>query len=208
MLIGLTGFISSGKGTVANILTTEYDFIGDSFASSVKDVCAAIFGWDRQALEGATDDSRQWRETVDLWWSKKLSIDNFTPRMALQMIGTDIMRGYLHDDIWILSLERRLTTADTVISDVRFPNEANLIRRLGGKVVSVDRVKPEWYNVAKAANNGEPTALDKMHTTYSHVHRSEWALVGYEPDYTVHNRSTKDDLAQSVKHMLYSLKRH
>ena len=44
-------------------------------------------------LEGDTVTSRDFRETADIYWTRKLGIDNFTPmRLALQLLGTEIMR--------------------------------------------------------------------------------------------------------------------
>ena len=86
MIVGLVGFIGSGKGTVASQLVDDYNFRQDSFASTLKDACSVIFGWPRHMLEGDTKESREWREVVDPWWSKKLSMPNFSPRLALQAL--------------------------------------------------------------------------------------------------------------------------
>ena len=72
MIVGLLGYIGSGKGTVSSVLVNEYGFRQDSFASTLKDACSAIFGWERHMLEGDTKESREWREQVDPWWEEKL----------------------------------------------------------------------------------------------------------------------------------------
>ena len=105
--IGLLGNIGSGKNTVAKYLATK-GCVPTSFAGPLKDLCASIFGWERSLLEGETEESRQFRESVDLYWSKQLSIPEFTPRLALQLIGTDVMRNHFHENIWINSLEYRV----------------------------------------------------------------------------------------------------
>jgi hypothetical protein len=124
MIIGVCGLISSGKGTVANYLTTFHGFKSVSFAGSLKDAISGIFGWDRELLEGNTKRSREWREERDEWWSKRLGMD-ITPRWILQYWGTDIFRNKFHDEIWIASLENKLrqTKDDIVITDCRFKNE-------------------------------------------------------------------------------------
>ena len=127
MLIGITGFIGSGKDTVAGMLV-EQGCVQDSFASPLKDLCASIFGWDRDLLVGDTVDSRDFRETPDLYWTRKLNIDNFTPRLALQLIGTEIMRTHFNQNIWLDSLEYRIRKQANnnnciVVSDARFKNE-------------------------------------------------------------------------------------
>ena len=55
MLIGLVGLIGSGKDTVAERLVSHHGFVRDSFAQSLKDATASIFGWDREMLEGNTE---------------------------------------------------------------------------------------------------------------------------------------------------------
>ena len=66
MIIGLVGFIGSGKGTVGDILETQ-GFSKDSFAKPLKDACSIMFGWPREMLEGDTEVSRKWREEPE-WY--------------------------------------------------------------------------------------------------------------------------------------------
>jgi adenylate kinase family enzyme len=68
-IIGICGFIGSGKGTVADTLVNEYGYTKLSFADTLKDGVAAVFNWDRKLLEGDTKDSRDWRETPDTFWT-------------------------------------------------------------------------------------------------------------------------------------------
>ena len=107
MIVGVLGFMSSGKGTVGEILAEGMGFVPLSFADSLKDAVSAIFGWDRALLEGDTKESREFRETVDWFWSKKFSKD-ITPRYILQQFGTEVCRNNLLDSIWVDSLERKI----------------------------------------------------------------------------------------------------
>ena len=65
MIIGICGFIGSGKDTIADYLVNLHGFRRESFANSLKDAVAQIFGWDRIMLEGRTKQSREWREQRD-----------------------------------------------------------------------------------------------------------------------------------------------
>ena len=215
MIIGTMGFIGSGKDTVANILVKDHGFTKIAFATPLKDTLCAIFHWDRELLEGYTSDSRAWRNEVDTWWSDKLEIPNFTPRMAMQLLGTDILRKKFNDRIWTLSLEKYLNentgnNEHVVITDVRFFNEIQLVLKQGGKTLIVDSGnKPEWYDVAVRAyelNFGESidgrAARVVMHDKYGDVHESEWAWVGHTQSIVINNRRSEvnvDKLANNVK---------
>lgn len=201
MIVGLVGFINSGKGTVASLLSSDYNFTQDSFAASLKDACASIFDWPRHMLEGDTKESREWRELPDAWWSEKLGIENFSPRLALQLIGTDALRNNFNQDLWFLTLSNRVRKAagNVVVSDVRFPNEIKFIRDNGGVIIRINRGNlPVWYETALLANNGNSIAKEVMTKTYSSAHFSEWAWIGTKEDFEINNDSTLQNLHQQL----------
>ena len=208
MIIGVCGFIGSGKDTVADYLVNLHHFRRESFANTLKDAVSAVFGWDRTMLEGRTKQAREWREQQDNWWTNRLGIV-ITPRWVLQNWGTEVCRNGFHDDIWIASLENKLrnSTDDVVISDCRFPNEIQAIKAAGGRVVRVVRgPEPEWYNAAVSQNrgpNGNSTwALSGRQLEQLGVHESETAWVGTKFDVVLDNNSTLDDLYQQVKRLV------
>lgn len=194
MIVGLVGFIGAGKGTVADLLVQRHAFEKESFANSVKDATAAIFGWSRALLEGDTPESRAWREQDDKFWSEKLG-KPFSPRLALQLMGTEAGRDVFHPDLWVHTVLNRCEKNpdyDYVIADVRFPNEIKAIREAGGVVVRVKRGdEPEWYDNAYAVNMGKtvepPTA-----------HFSEWAWIGSEIDFEISNDGSVEELIEKV----------
>lgn len=196
MLIGLLGLINSGKGTVAKELVNTYGFRQDSFAATLKDACAVLFNWNRSMLEGDTPEGREEREQVDVWWSKKLGIPDFTPRLALQLIGTDVFRNHFHSDIWMLSVMARYkNNENVVISDARFPNEVKAIREMDGIIIRVDRgEEPVWWKHAVEATDGNIDAEAIMNTTYKDIHLSEWAWVNTKPDTVILNCGTLENL--------------
>ena len=208
MIIGVCGFIGSGKDTVADYLVNLHHFRRESFASTLKDAVSAVFGWDRTMLEGRTKEAREWREQVDLWWAERLNMPNLTPRWILQNWGTEVCRKNFHDDIWIASLENKLrnSTDDIVISDCRFPNEIAAIKKAGGRVVRVVRgAEPEWYQLAVSRNRGpngnSSWALSGRKLEQLGIHASETAWVGTKFDAVLDNNGTLEDLYQQVKRL-------
>jgi hypothetical protein len=184
VIIGVVGFIGSGKGTVGDILEREHGYKKFAFADALKDAVAGIFLWPRGLLEGDTNASRAFRERVDVWWSHKLGYE-VTPRLILQKFGTEACRHGIADNIWIAALEKRIHGyEDVVITDCRFPNEIDFIRSAGGILIRVKR-----------GDDPSPEEISKMHI-------SETAWNNYDPDFVIHNEGTKDDLKENVKIIL------
>jgi len=203
MIIGVCGFIGSGKDTVADYLTNFHGFRRESFANSLKDAVAHVFGWDRTMLEGRTKQAREWREQVDPWWAERLSMPNLTPRWVLQYWGTEVCRRAFHDDIWIASLENKLRNSrdDIVISDCRFPNEIKSIKDAGGQIICVERgIRPHWFDIAVQANKGTESAIKWL--TEENIHASETAWVGTDFDHSFDNNGSIDDLYAQVKKLI------
>lgn len=209
MIIGICGFIGSGKDTVADYLTNFHEYRRESFANSLKDAVSMVFGWDRTMLEGRTKQAREWREQRDEWWSNRLGMD-ITPRWILQYWGTEVCRKAFHDDIWIASVENKLRSSkdDIVISDCRFPNEIKSIKEAGGIVVRVVRgPEPEWYDAAVSVNrgpNGNTTwSLSKKKLDELGIHASETAWVGTNFDFVLYNNSSIDDLYEQIREVIH-----
>ena len=208
MIIGIAGFQGSGKDTIADYLQNIYGFKRDSFAATLKDAVAAVFGWDRELLEGRTTESRAWREQVDPWWANRLNMPDLTPRLVLQKWGTEVARKSWHDDTWIASLENKLARAhnDIVITDVRFPNEIRAVRDAGGIVIRVVRgPEPDWFESAIVANQQVQSAVAYMQA--QNIHPSEWAWIGTRFDAVIDNNADGlDPLFSQVKDLVLSLR--
>lgn len=188
MIIGICGLIGSGKGTVADILVDQ-GFTKVSFADKLKDGVSTIFGWDRAMLEGDTDESRQWREQPDDFWCNETQME-VTPRLVLQLFGTDCMRDGFYDGVWVSLLKKTIldNPGNYVVPDVRFENEIEMIRSIGGEVWEVKRnVDPEWL-IEYETTGVEPTT----------VHPSEWRWIKSKKDEVITNDSTLQDLNRQV----------
>ena len=195
MLIGVVGLIDSGKGTVSDRLMQKHGFRKDSFAKSLKDAVSSMFNWDREMLEGKTDESRAWREKPDAFWSKRFGKD-VTPRWVLQYFGTEVMRQGMHDAIWIDSCMARYDGKPTVIADTRFENEIKTIREIGGKILLVKRGQdPDWFT-DYVEGNIEP----------KNVHSSEYAWAKSEYDHLITNNGTLEELHQQIDDLIISNK--
>ena len=205
MIIGICGFIGSGKDTAADYLVGFHGFRRDSFAGTLKDAVAAVFGWDRELIEGRTPEARAWREQVDEWWAERLQMPHLTPRWILQHWGTEVCRQHFHDDIWIAALQSRLARRSdhTVISDVRFPNEIKAIKEQGGKIVWIQRGQlPSWHIMAAKANAGDLYAQTKLKELG--VHASETSWVGTNFDSILDNNGSIESLYTQLKNLLQS----
>lgn len=205
-IVGIVGFINSGKDTVSEYLISK-GFVQESFASNLKDIVSIVFNWDRDMLEGKSQESRKWREEIDIYWSKRLGIKHLTPRWVLQYWGTDVIRNNFHNDIWIASLEKRLlkSTDNIVISDCRFQNEIDVIRCLGGTIIEVRRGKlPEWYNIAISATKGSFDAIRMLEKMKIHI--SEWEWLGTDIDKLIRNDSTLVELYKNIDQVISDIK--
>ena len=202
MIIGICGFIGSGKDTAADYLVNFHGFKRESFAATLKDAVANVFGWDRDMLEGRTKESREWRETADTWWTARLGMP-ITPRWILQYWCTDVLRQHFHDDIWSASLENKLRTAkdNVVISDCRFPNEIKGLKQQGGRIVWIQRgITPHWYDIAAQANKGSANAQNWL--TEQKIHASEYSWAGTQFDTTVDNNKSIEHLYDQLKNLV------
>ncbi len=188
MIIGICGLIGSGKGTVADILVDQ-GFKKVSFADKLKDGVSTIFGWDRAMLEGDTDESRTWREQRDDFWSSETKME-VTPRLVLQLFGTDCMRNGFDDGVWVSLLKKTIldNPGNYVVPDVRFENEIAMLRDIGGEVWEVQRGRtPEWL-IKYEITGVEPTE----------IHPSEWRWIKSRKDVVIENNSTLAELNRQV----------
>lgn len=133
VLIGLMGFKQSGKDTFADYLVRHYGFEKHAFAEPVKKICQIMFLLTKEQL-----DDPKLKETIDGRWG-------LTPRQMMQKVGTDMVRQVWDEDFWVKNMDMRLrgVEGDVIISDVRFPNEAQYVRNCGGVLVRIVSVAEE-----------------------------------------------------------------
>lgn len=149
MLIGLTGIAGSGKDTVAMFIQQNYDIKTLrtlAFAEPVKKACKDLFLLSDDQLH-----SQEHKETLDPRWGK-------SPRELFQWLGTDVLRKF-DDDFFIKHVDHQIknntdTHKHTVVTDLRFVNEAKYIKSQGGIVVKIVRPNAETTKHKHISENG------------------------------------------------------
>lgn len=141
MRIGVTGYAQHGKDTVASVLVSEYGFKRLAFADALKELALKVDPIVRNPYLPAAEARLSWT-VAKFGWEEAKSLEEV--RRLLQELGTGA-REILGDDIWtrIIARKMRSTYDPVVISDVRFPNEAEMIHWHGGEIWRVIRITPE-----------------------------------------------------------------
>lgn len=182
VLVGLMGTKCSGKSTAANFLIKHYNFVEKSMAEPLKRACQELFLFSEEQVFG----SQEQKETPDPRWF------GCTPRKALQYVGTELLRDNLDKimpglgknifthrfKLWYVQEMRKNPNLCVVISDVRFQNEADFVRDLGGIVIKIDR----------------PSVIS------SDMHPSEIELLNIKNfNYQIENTGTLNEFYEKIK---------
>jgi hypothetical protein len=140
-----------------------------SFAGSLKDVCADIFGW--AGLQGPSHYEEHPAEKEEILPALGLS-----PRRIWIDVGNKLREVY--EDVWIdLALNQAAKEKTVIIiSDLRYPNEVDKVHCAGGVVVKIVRDK------APISNDVADTAL---------ANYEKW-------DMTIENNGTIDEFRQHL----------
>ena len=134
-LLGLSGKKQSGKSTIAKYLVADKGFTEVSWAEPLKThIGKGLFGFTEAQVNGTDQD----KEALDPRWG-------YSPRYVLQVVGTELFRKNLDQDFWVkvgaVRIKDLLSQGhNVVVTDCRFPNEMDMIRKLGGVTVRVSRI--------------------------------------------------------------------
>ena len=206
-----------------------------SFASKLKDIVCLLIGCTREQLE---DREFKEKELGEEWWyfkgrngslisyskdSKRSDEDLIkpTPRLLLQLIGTECGRNIIHPNVWVNSLfseyknkwsnlnlarinNNEITGEEYpnwIITDMRFPNELEAVKQRGGITIRVNRYNSTCVCV-------DDSSLDCL-TPCSRKpqHESEVALDHVTDwDYVIDNSGTIEELVEKVRTILVNEK--
>lgn len=247
-------FEATGKGTfyLQNTLDRinnkiNFDIISNysikKNADKLKDCVCLLLGCTRVQLE---DREFKEKELGEEWWCYKIAnrlvprfsfstdednqmaeeryLIKLTPRIILQLLGTEAGRRIIHPDIWINALFSEYKESYSVphtlvdpkyyegddyeedwstkyphwiITDVRFPNEINAIKRRGGIIIRVERnfiLRTGYKDLDDLITNGTVEEIKK------YTHDSETELDNYEDwDIIFHNNDSLEELIENVK---------
>lgn len=174
ILLGLTGPAGCGKDTVADLLRIHHSFEKIALADPIKRGLEAMFGWQKH----------QW---LDREWKERVQPEiGFSPRKAMQTLGTGWGRN-LNDEIWIKVCTQRINKLmgtymfhghkGIVVSDIRFENEADMIRKNGGILIHLSR-----QDIPQVRH-----------------HESENGVEFHRTDFLVQNNGTIDELMTHIR---------
>lgn len=176
-LIGIIGQKRAGKDTMADYIIKNYNYTKKSLSDPLKDACKSIFLLSDEQLYGNE------KEVPDKRWNGS------TPRQLLQVVGTQLFRedlnkyipqlNELSNTIWIHHFElwyAKNKDKKIVIPDIRFNDEAQMIKNNGGVLIKINR--------------GEFSKTD--------LHKSEQELEDIMADAYIFNNSSIDELYNTI----------
>jgi hypothetical protein len=151
-VIGMCGKKGVGKNFVADLLKAELENSSIkvkqmAFAEPLKEFLITCLGLNREWTYGSDNDKNnptnvRW-ETMDACIKAKYpgKTGFMTHREVMQIFGTDVMRDNWDKNIWVNTLNRRIEQTDAefvIVTDVRFPNEIEILKARGGRIWLVD----------------------------------------------------------------------
>ena len=175
-------------------------YVIKKFADKLKTLVCLLIGYTREQLE---DRVLKEKELGEEWWyykgrnnslipynknSKRNPEDLIkpTPRLLLQLIGTDLFREQLHPNTWVNASFANYLNNAWIFTDVRFPNELEAIKKHNGITIRINR--------------GLVERTGKMIQEPEHI--SETALDNAKFDYVIENDGTIEKLIEQVKKIL------
>jgi hypothetical protein len=135
MIIGITGRIAAGKDTLGSLICKRSrKYSVKKFAEKLKQIASIMLSVPPESFENQAFKTKN----LGYKW------DFLTVRQFLQCLGTEIRKGVCVN-AWVNSLSAEydggmfLNEKNWVITDVRFPNEAMMVKEKGGIIVRISR---------------------------------------------------------------------
>lgn len=240
-LIAISGKLGSGKDEVASMINdlVKSHYEVKKFAGKLKDIVCLLLGCTREDLEDRdfknTELSKDWWYYLSpankmISYKEKYIIDGkdcplpasdlvkLTPRLLLQLLGTECGRNIIHPNIWCNSLfaeyrplddSKRANLGNVIdysdcefpnwlISDIRFSNEAIALKERGGVIIRINRPRVGIEHMNDGSKRLAQNPIEE--------HESETGLDDYKDfDFVIENDGTLEDLKEKVKTIVKSL---
>lgn len=208
-LVGVSGHMGSGKDTVGEIIKyltspeaiskgsfskcQEMGYVYDTtwsiekFAAKLKLVAQVLTGVPAYRFEDRKFKESEMPSEWNVWYPNQDRSEPMTYRTLLQKLGTEAMRNGLHNNVWVNALFSDYSPTNGTswcITDMRFPNEFDAVKKRGGITIYVHR--PDTHSLQSMIE----------------VHESETALDNHEFDYAIINHGSIEDLVKVVREIL------
>jgi dephospho-CoA kinase len=180
VLIGICGRKTSGKTTITDYVVDNYEFIERSLAGPLKNALRELLLIDNENLYGSEEKKN---EKLEDWF-------DYTAREFMQHVGTELLREKLAElfpkigtQIFTHNFElwyKKNKDNHVIVSDVRFEDDANIIKKLGGYIIKINR--PNLTNIDS--------------------HSSEVSVDRVKHDYIIENNGTLEDLYERVDQIM------
>ena len=184
LLIGFTGRPGSGKNAAADHLVAHHDFRQVAFADAIRQALLTLDPW--------VDTFYRLREVVRAWGWETAKRNSPECRRLLQVFGTEVGRDMFGTEVWVDQVFKKIDAFPqgqrVVITDVRFPNEADALWARGGVLVRLQRDASHHQGV-----------LD---------HRSETESAALVPDYHLANHTSIEELHRRLDRLVTRLSRY
>lgn len=234
-------FVSKGGGSTSRNFDHHYysDFQIKKFADTLKDMVCMLIGCTRKQLE---DHEFKDTELGEEWWYYKFDggimipylnngytkgkepiqyLFKLTPRLLLQLLGTECGRNIIHKDIWVNALFSKYTREyrqhpdieymeakdypNWIITDMRFPNEKEAVEKRRGITIRVNRegnfgtTIDGQYHIKEENLEGVKSTINQV---LENEHPSETSLDDSTFNYTIENNGTIEELVDKVREIL------
>jgi len=190
VLLGIVGNKRSGKDTVSDYLVNNHNFCKLAFADPIKQISKIMFDFDESQLHGDK------KEVIDTRWG-------ITPRDVFQKIGTEFgqfdlikyfpqLENKVGRNFWVkklkLEYKKLPVNSNVIISDVRFNHEIKEIKKMGGKIIFIDRK----YNKSVKKDN--------------HISETELTSIDINLfDFVIHNNKSIHELYEIISNLVLNM---
>ena len=166
MVIGLSGYARSGKDTAADRLVSKHGFSQYSFAAPMKEAMYIL-----NPIVGSDGIGPfKYKNLVDTYGLDKAKESYPEIRRLLQVFGTEVGRSMFGENFWVDLTLNNIKEKHAVISDVRFKNEADAIKKAGGQVWRINR-----HGVGPVTDHSSEIDLDDYN--FDHIIDNDYSVM-------------------------------